>query len=262
MLFTFPSRYWCTIGRARVFSLGRWSSPLPTGFPGPRGTRAADPERLPPFGYRALTVYGAPFQRLRLAESLLTPRARCIALRPAPTTPEVHRIHAVPDPRFGLLPLSSSLLRESLVLSLPPGTEIFHFPGLASRPYAFSAGCDRITGRGFPHSGIPGSPPVSDSPRLIAAYYALPRLRAPRHPPYALVRLTIIVPALLLYSSTVVKEQDVRPRARARIIYWSLTRSSGDGRMPRGGTSASEHRRSTTVPAYQDVRQDQQGTRE
>ena len=34
VLFTFPSRYWCTIGRVRVFSLGRWSSRIPTEFLG------------------------------------------------------------------------------------------------------------------------------------------------------------------------------------------------------------------------------------
>ena len=38
VLFTFPSRYWFTIGRQRVFSLGRWSSQIPTGFHVSRGT--------------------------------------------------------------------------------------------------------------------------------------------------------------------------------------------------------------------------------
>ena len=32
VLFTFPSRYWYTIGRQGVFSLGRWSSQIQTGF--------------------------------------------------------------------------------------------------------------------------------------------------------------------------------------------------------------------------------------
>src|SRR5258706_11823590 len=32
VLFTFPSRYWFTIGHERVFSLTRWSSQIPTGF--------------------------------------------------------------------------------------------------------------------------------------------------------------------------------------------------------------------------------------
>src|ERR1700741_3052071 len=32
VLFAFPSRYWFTIGRQRVFSLGGWSPHLRTGF--------------------------------------------------------------------------------------------------------------------------------------------------------------------------------------------------------------------------------------
>ena len=32
VLFAFPSRYWFTIGRSRVFSLGGWSPHLQTGF--------------------------------------------------------------------------------------------------------------------------------------------------------------------------------------------------------------------------------------
>ena len=32
VLFAFPSRYWCAIGRLRVFSLGGWSPHLQTGF--------------------------------------------------------------------------------------------------------------------------------------------------------------------------------------------------------------------------------------
>ena len=43
---------------------------------------------------------------------------------------------------------------------------------------------------GFPHSGIRGSSLVCSSPRPIAAYRALPRLRVPRHPPLAFIRLT------------------------------------------------------------------------
>ena len=39
VLFTFPSRYWFTIGRRLVLSIGRWSSRIPTGFLVPRGTQ-------------------------------------------------------------------------------------------------------------------------------------------------------------------------------------------------------------------------------
>ena len=39
---------------------------------------------------------------------------------------------------------------------------------------------------GLPHSEIRGSKAICASPRLIAACHVLPRLREPRHPPYAL----------------------------------------------------------------------------
>src|SRR5919106_3480853 len=42
VLFTFPSRYWFTIGRRHVFSLGRWSSRFPAGFHVSRGTQEPD----------------------------------------------------------------------------------------------------------------------------------------------------------------------------------------------------------------------------
>jgi hypothetical protein len=36
------------------------------------------------------------------------------------------------SPRFGLVRFRSPLLAESRLISFPPGTEIFHFPGWAS----------------------------------------------------------------------------------------------------------------------------------
>ena len=55
-------------------------------------------------GYRVFTFYDAPFQELRLT----------------------------------LIRFRSPLLTESLLLSFPPGTEMFQFPGFASHAYAFS----------------------------------------------------------------------------------------------------------------------------
>ena len=52
VLFTFPSRYWCTIGRRVVFSLRRWSSQIPTGFPVSRGTWEPYPGSPHPFRLR------------------------------------------------------------------------------------------------------------------------------------------------------------------------------------------------------------------
>ena len=72
-------------------------------------------------------------------------------------------------------------------MSFPPGTEMFQFPGFASRTYGFSARY-RISG-GLPHSDIFGSKFARNSPKLFAACHVLHRLSAPRHPPNALKTL-------------------------------------------------------------------------
>jgi hypothetical protein len=66
VLFTFPSRYWFTIGRQVVFSLKRWSSQIPTGFHVSRSTREFRPRSLTYFAYGAITPFGYPFQSIRL----------------------------------------------------------------------------------------------------------------------------------------------------------------------------------------------------
>ena len=44
---------------------------------------------------------------------------------------------------------------------------------------------------GFPHSDICGSMDICSSPQLFAAYHVFLRLLVPRHPPCALISLTI-----------------------------------------------------------------------
>ncbi len=97
---------------------------------------------------------------------------------------------AVHARRFGLVRVRSPLLTESLLFSVPAGTEMVHFPALSSMTYVFSHGYLGINRGGFPHSEISGSTPVCGSPKLIAACHVLHRLLAPRHPPYALSSLT------------------------------------------------------------------------
>ena len=99
----------------------------------------------------------------------------------------------VQAPRFGLFRVRSPLLVESLLFSLPGGTEMVHFPPLPSPAYVFSRRYSGMTRCGFPHSDTPGSKLVCSSPRLIAAYRVLHRLLAPRHSPYALSSLTTSV---------------------------------------------------------------------
>ena len=45
---------------------------------------------------------------------------------------------------------------------------------------------------GFPHSEISGSMDICSSPKLFAAYHVFHRLSVPRHPPCALIILTLI----------------------------------------------------------------------
>ena len=79
----------------------------------------------------------------------------------------------------GLIRFRSPLLTESLLMSFPPGTEMFQFPGFASLA-GYTLRC------GFPHSDIHGSTGARPSPQLFAACHVLHRLLAPRHPPNAL----------------------------------------------------------------------------
>jgi hypothetical protein len=123
VLFTFPSRYWFTIGRQVVLSLGGWSPQIPTGFHVPRGTRES-PKARSGFVYGAITLFGRTFQTVPLPV-----RVPCWS----PTTPE-----GIASRRFGLVPVRSPLLRESRLIYFPPGTEMFQFPGFAFRTYVFS----------------------------------------------------------------------------------------------------------------------------
>ncbi len=65
VLFTFPSRYWFTIGRQVVFSLGGWSPQIPTGFHVSGGTRDTSSARWS-FAYGAITLCGRSFQIVQL----------------------------------------------------------------------------------------------------------------------------------------------------------------------------------------------------
>lgn len=95
--------------------------------------------------------------------------------------------------RFSLIRVPSPLLTESLLFSLPAGTEMFHFPAFPPRTLYIQV---RVTQS--PHSVVRGFPirtswdhrSVINSPRLIADSYVLHRLLMPRHPPCALKNLT------------------------------------------------------------------------
>ena len=105
VLFTFPSRYCFTIGHQVVFSLGRWSSQLPTRFHVSRGTLEqnwwfwlSSTGLLPPMVQLSSCV-----RLIKISRYVLS------------ATPEINLW-------FGLFPFRSPLLRKSIFLSLPLGT--------------------------------------------------------------------------------------------------------------------------------------------
>ena len=107
-----------------------------------------------------------------------------------PTTPPRKRLPPITSRWFGLFPVRSPLLGESMSLSFPRGTEMFQFPRSPPACLWIQHAVTRLHRAGFPHSDIPGSKPACGSPRLFAACYVLHRLSAPRHPPCALTSLT------------------------------------------------------------------------
>ena len=68
---------------------------------------------------------------------------------------------------------------------------MFQFTRLASHTYEFSMRHLRFASSGFPHSDISGSRLACSSPERFAARCVLRRPLTPRHPPCALVRLTL-----------------------------------------------------------------------
>src|SRR5579885_1122832 len=115
-----------------------------------------------PFVYGAITRYGRTFQ----------------------TVPLEHRV------LDGLFRFRSPLLSESRLISVPPGTEMFQFPGYRLRCPMYS-GRDTACAAGFPIRTSPDQSLCASSPGLFAGFYVLHRLLSPRHPPHALVHLTI-----------------------------------------------------------------------
>jgi hypothetical protein len=177
VLFAFPSRYWFTIGRQRVFSLGEWSPQFPTGLHVSRGTQdtASSPISFRLHGYHILWPRfpaGSPSRRIGNSTHAV--------LQPPGINTEVWA-----------LPISLAATFGISVIYFPPGTEMVHFPGLAHTRLCIQRAVTRVYLAGFPHSDIPGSKPACGSPRLFAACHVLLRLLAPRHPPYALSSLII-----------------------------------------------------------------------
>ena len=157
MLFTFPSRYWFTIGLRVIFSLGGRSPRIQAGF------HVSRPTQAPPRTSSGFRIRGSnPLCRaFPDASASLHTALRRRSCNPAGRTR-----------RFGLFPLRSPLLRESRLISSPPGTEMFQFPGFAPTPYVFRRRCAGST----PARVAPfGNPRFNGCLLLPEAYRSWPR---------------------------------------------------------------------------------------
>ena len=94
VLFNFPSRYWCTIGCQRVFSLGRWTGRILTRFHVTGDTWGHFRFGLSCFIYRTVTFYSHTFQSVRLCNCFVTERLHCNEVRQCPATLRTKRLQA------------------------------------------------------------------------------------------------------------------------------------------------------------------------
>ena len=131
VLFTFPSRYSCTVGRRVVLSLGGRSPLLPAGFLVPGGTPDCGPQARA-FAYGALTLCRAPSHASSAGHVLCDCGRAVRGPDAASSTPGRQRPHALRAPRFGLAPVRSPLLGGSLLDFLSSGYLDVSVPPVAS----------------------------------------------------------------------------------------------------------------------------------
>ena len=116
MLFTFPSRYWFTIGLYGVFSLTGWSRRIHAEFLVLRATQDTTTNHI-------LTCTGLSPSMAWLSRQV---PVQILLGHRGPTTPITPKRY-----RFGLFRVRSPLLAESFLFSLPAGTKMFQFPAFA-----------------------------------------------------------------------------------------------------------------------------------
>jgi hypothetical protein len=178
------------IGHRVVFRLARWSWQIRTGFLGPRATwdplQAA--VRIPVTGLTPSPARHSNLFTYAPAPALAVRQNGCGRSRnPGHATPAGYHTWT----GLAFVRVRSPLLTESLLFSLPAGTEMFHFPAFPPHTLCVQAAVTaHDMRRGFPIRTSWDHGPVIDSPRLIADSHVLHRLPVPRHPPCALINLS------------------------------------------------------------------------
>ena len=190
---------------------------FPRGFTCPAVLEIPSQEAGVRFAYGPITLYGPAFQPFRLQIRLVTSRRLRNTARTGLATPGLQRLRAWHRPGLGCSRFARHYSGNRGLLSLPEGTEMFHFPSFASGTYGFSAGSRGFAAGGFPIRRSPGQSLLGGSPELIAACHVLHRLLTPGHPPCALIRLTTTQRMKNIsdaFTGSVVKEPGAPRRAR------------------------------------------------
>ena len=132
------------------------------------------------FAYAPVTLYGSPFQRIRLTTRLVTLLLRTLQ-------PPQHR-NAM---GLGCSDFARHYFRNRGFFLFLQVLRWFTSLSSLDPAYVFSGSFLRFAQEGFPIRKSSDITPVCGSPKLIAACHVLHRLFLPRHPPCALSSLTI-----------------------------------------------------------------------
>ena len=230
---------------------------FPRGFSCPAVLESPSQEAGVRFVYGPITLYGPAFQPVRLRIRLVTSRRFRNSARTGLATPGLQRLRAWHKPGLGCSRFARHYSGNRGLLSLPEGTEMFHFPSFASGTYGFSAGSRGFAAGGFPIRRSPGQSLLGGSPELIAACHVLPRLLTPGHPPCALIRLTTTQRMKNnsdAFTGSVVKEPGARKTAPCTFRFFNLSvasRARAKGGLP---SEARRARPPSLLAATQDRR--------
>jgi hypothetical protein len=132
------------------------------------------------FVYAPVTLYGSPFQRIRLTTGLVTLLLQVLQ-------PPRHRNAT----GLGCSDFARHYFRNRGFFLFLQVLRWFTSLSSLDPAYVFSGSYMRFAHVGFPIRKSPDITPVCGSPKLIAACHVLHRLYLPRHPPCALSSLTI-----------------------------------------------------------------------
>ena len=138
------------------------------------------------FVYRGITFCAGPFACPSTTTMIFYSLPGRQPRLSGPTTPRTQRLTAVTRTRFGLFRFRSPLLTESRLLSLPVGTEMFHFPtfpphALCVQAWVTGHDSSRVSPFGNPRitARLPASRGLSQAPTSFIGSWCQGIHRAP-----------------------------------------------------------------------------------